>query len=95
MEYEPKTKTLTWQLLTTADVEITKAGAILKQDGKDLVINNLTHPDIKFDVISLDPPPFELDKRIENLKRIELRISADKNDEEIKIKISLSGPNKG
>ena len=60
--------------MTTADVEITERGALLKQDGKILRIENLSHPDLRFSVISLDPPPLVLDRKIKGLKRIELRI---------------------
>lgn len=70
------TKKITWQFMTTADVEITDGGAVLKENGKTLALRNLSHPDITVSVISLDPPPLELDKRIENLKRIEIRIPA-------------------
>ena len=44
------------------------------QDGKILRIENLSHPDLRFSVISLDPPPLVLDRKIKGLKRIELRI---------------------
>lgn len=70
------TKNLTWQLITAADVDIIKGGAILRQDGKELRLENLSHPDVSVSVISLDPPPLELDRRIENLKRIEIRLPA-------------------
>lgn len=68
------TQMVTWQLLTTADVEIVKDGAILKQDGKQLRLENISHPAIAVSVISLHPAPLELDRQIENLKRLELRI---------------------
>jgi hypothetical protein len=70
------TKSITWQLITAADVEITKGGAVLKQDGKQLYLQNLSHPDVTVSIISLDPPPLELDRRIQNLKRIEIRLPA-------------------
>ncbi len=70
------TKNITWQLMTAADVEIIKGGAILRQDGKELKLENLSHPDLSISIISLDPPPLELDRRIENLKRIEIRMPA-------------------
>lgn len=38
------TKLITWQLLTTADVKIAKGGAILRQDGKRLIIEVVSHP---------------------------------------------------
>jgi hypothetical protein len=70
------TKSITWQLITAADVEITEDGALLKQEGKQLKLENLSHPEVMVSVISLDPPPIELDRRIENLKRIEIRLPA-------------------
>jgi hypothetical protein len=38
------TKLITWQLLTTAEVVIVTGGAILKQDGKILNLQILSHP---------------------------------------------------
>lgn len=70
------TKSITWQLITAADVEITNDGATLKQDGKQLFLQNLSHPEVMLSVISLDPPPMKLDRKIENLKRLELRLPA-------------------
>ena len=88
------TKSITWQLITAADVEITKGGAILRQEGKQLRLENLSHPDITVSVISLDPPPLELDRAIENLKRIELRLPAYLLREgESEIRVRLSSPN--
>lgn len=86
------TKQITWQLMTTADVEIVKNGAILHQDGKQLKLEVLAPTDIAVSVISLDPPPLEIDKKIKNLKRIELNIPVlvfkNKKGE---IKVMLSG----
>jgi len=70
------TKTITWQLMTTADVEVVPGGAILREDGKQLKLQILSKPEIAVSVISLDPPPFQLDKRIVGLKRLELRYPA-------------------
>lgn len=70
------TQRITWQLITAADVEIVKGGAVLKQEGKQLLLENLSHPDLTVSVISLDPPPHALDRKIENLKRIEIRMPA-------------------
>lgn len=86
------TVSVTWQLITAADVEITKDGATLKQDGKELFLQNLSHPDIMVSVISLDPPPIALDRKIENLKRLELRLPAYLfNQGEGTIRVRLSG----
>ena len=51
-------------------------GAILKQGGKQLKLENLSHPQLDVSIISLDPPPLALDKTIEGLKRIEIRMPA-------------------
>ena len=71
-----ETELVSWQLMTTAKVEMIKGGAILHQDGKQLKIENLSHPDMLISIITLDPPPLELDRRIEGLKRIEYRYPA-------------------
>ena len=94
IECNENTKYVTWQLITQADVEIVDGGAILKQDGKELKLNQLSHPGIKLDVISLNPSPHKLDKVMENLKRIELKIpvsEVDNSKDRIEIKIKLSG----
>jgi hypothetical protein len=70
------TQHITWQLMTTAEVTIVKGGAVLKQGGKQLRLENLSHPALDVSVISLDPPPLELDRTIEGLKRIEIRMPA-------------------
>jgi hypothetical protein len=76
IETLPETELITWQLMTAADVEPVKGGAILRQNGKTLKIDNISHPDCLFSVISLDPPPMPLDRQIKGLKRLELRIPA-------------------
>jgi hypothetical protein len=59
---------------------------------KKLYIENLSHSDIKMNVVSLDPPPLELDRRIENLKRIELKIPASRAESgKLDIKLKLRG----
>ncbi len=86
-----KTELITWQLMTTADVEITKEGATLRKDGKELKIENLSHPDLKISVTSLYPAPLKLDKQIEGLKRLEIRIPAwTIHDGKTKIRVRLS-----
>ena len=70
------TQSIVWQMMTTADVEIVKGGAILHQNGKELKLDNLAHPELTLTVISLDPPPFYLDRKITGLKRIEIRLPA-------------------
>ncbi|HZH71767.1 MAG TPA: heparinase II/III family protein [Mariniphaga sp.] len=71
-----QTELITWQMLTTADVEVVDGGAILKQDGQQLKLENLSHPELMVSVISLDPAPLELDRQIKGLKRLEIKIPA-------------------
>ena len=77
--------------MTTADVEITDGGAVLHQDGKKLKIENFTHPELTFSVVSLYPAPMKLDRQIKGLKRIELRIPAwtcENGKDHIRIRLS-------
>jgi len=76
IEINDSTKNITWGLMTVAVVEMSVNGAILKQDGKQLNLEILSPEGLSISVISLDPPPLELDKTIKNLKRIEIRIPA-------------------
>jgi len=87
-----KTKLITWQLMTTAEVIPTKDGALLKQDGKELTLKILSPNNVSVSIISLDPPSLSLDKTIDHLKRIELKIPAYLlKDGKGKIRIQLSG----
>lgn len=91
IEILEETQLITWQMITQADVQIVEGGAILKQDGKQLNLENLSHPDIEVSVISLDPAPLALDKEIEGLKRIEIRIPAwviENNNTKISVRLS-------
>lgn len=91
-ELNDSTKNITWQLMTTADVEIVEGGAILRQNGKQLKLENLSHPELSVSIVSLDPPPLELDRRMENLKRIEIRMPAYIfPEEEGTLRVRLSG----
>jgi hypothetical protein len=75
-ELDAKTKSITWQLMTTADVFPEKDGARLVEEGKQLKLEILTPENLVISVISLDPPPLALDRKIDGLKRIEIRIPA-------------------
>ena len=91
LELSEETKMITWQLMTTADVEIVKGGAILKQNGKKLKLENLSHPELTVSIVSLYPAPLELDRQIKGLKRIELRIPAwtfEEKKGEIRVRLS-------
>ena len=92
IELSEETSMITWQLMTTADVEIIKGGAILTQDGKRLKFDNLSHPQLTISVVSLFPAPLELDRQIEGLKRLEIRIPAwTVEGGSCNIKVKLSG----
>ena len=91
-EVNDSTRTITWALMTVAHVIPVKNGAILKQDGKELRLSILEPGELEVSVISLDPPPLEIDKTIENLKRIEIRLPAYLfPDREGLIRVRLSG----
>lgn len=67
---------VSWQLMTTADVVSNDRGAVLRQEGKELNLEILSPEGLNVSVVSMDPPPLELDRQIDNLKRIEIRIPA-------------------
>jgi hypothetical protein len=91
-EINDSTKTITWGLMTQAEVQPTKTGAVLKQDGKILKLEILSNPGLSVSVIALDPPPLPIDKTIENLKRIEIRIPAWMVENgKMNLKVRLSG----
>lgn len=75
-ETNDSTRYLTWAIMTTAEVLPVKNGAILKQDGKELKLTILSPDNLNVSILSLDPPPLEIDKTIPNLKRIEIRVPA-------------------
>jgi hypothetical protein len=92
IEPSEETRLIAWQMITTADVEIVDGGAILKQDGKKLKLENLSHPDLSVSLISLHPPPLKLDRQVVGLKRIEIRIPAwTIEGDNCQIKVRLSG----
>jgi hypothetical protein len=66
-------------------------GQFSGRDGKSLKLENLSHPGFTVSVISLDPPPLVLDKNIDNLKRLELKVPAwTVENGKTKIKVHLS-----
>ena len=99
IEISDETEIITWQLMTTMAVEITpQGGTIFKTEDssvtpvKKLYVENLTHPKIQMNIVSLDPPPLALDRRIENLKRIELKIPVSQvTGGKLDLKIRLKG----
>jgi hypothetical protein len=89
------TRLITWGLMTSAEVIPVQNGAVLRKDGKQLNLSILSPTGIQVTVISLDPPPMEIDKTIKNLKRIEIRIPAwtvEKGEGIIRIRLSDKKP---
>lgn len=92
IECTAATELITWQLMTQAEVEMVKGGAVLRQDGKSLKLEILSHPELQVSVVSLDPPPLYLDLTKAKLKRLEIRIPAwTLRDGTTKIRVRLSG----
>ncbi len=92
LQISDKTELITWQLMTTADVKLIKGGAILIKDGKELKLENLSHPEFGISIVSLYPAPLQLDRQIEGLKRLEIRIPAwTIGNGMTKIRVRLSG----
>jgi len=92
LELDANTQLVTWQLMTTAHVRAFAGGAELTKDGKKLRLEILSNSTITPSIIALDPPPLELDKRIENLKRIEIRCPAYLfNAGKAEIRVRLTG----
>ncbi|VGO20441.1 hypothetical protein SCARR_02504 [Pontiella sulfatireligans] len=77
LKISDRTEEVVWQLMTTANVELVEGGALLRQDGKTLRLENLSHPGLAVSVVSLDPPPLELDRTIKGLKRLDIKFPAD------------------
>jgi hypothetical protein len=86
-----ETEWITWQLMTQADVQIVDGGAILSQEGRSIKVENLSHPELTMSVISLYPPPMDIDTQKEGLKRLEIRIPAWTIKELTAIRVRLAG----
>jgi len=83
---------ITWQMMTTADVSLTSDGALLQKAGEKLALKIKSPKDMSVSVVSLDPPPGRFDRRIPDLKRIEIRAPAWYLDkEEATISVLLTG----
>lgn len=86
------TRQVVWGLMTVAQITPVPNGAILNRDGKSLRLSILAPADMQVSVISLDPPPLSIDKTIEHLKRIEIRVPAYLfRDRKGLIRVRLSG----
>ena len=87
------TTSITWALMTTAEVIPTSDGANLMKDNKYLNLKINSPAGVRVSTIMLDPPPLVFDKRIEGIKRIEIRIPAYiVTDKKLTINVRLSAP---
>lgn len=85
------TNTVTWGMMTFADVQLEQNGARLMQEGKEMYLKILQPGNIQVSLISLDPPPMQIDKVMDSLKRIEIRIPTyTQASEEIILRVRLS-----
>lgn len=90
-ETSDATRYLTWAIMTTAEVTPVANGAVLNQDGKQLSLSILSPNGLNVSILSLDPPPLEIDKPIPGLKRVEIRVPAYlAKDGQGKIQVRLS-----
>jgi hypothetical protein len=71
--FSPETRTLTWQMITQAEVKLSEGGVELIQDGKSLYLSIPGDVSREVKIVSLSPPPLSYDKNIEGLKRLEIR----------------------
>jgi len=90
---EDSTNMLTWAIMTTAEVIPSDEGAMLQQDGKQLDLKILSPSNVRVSIIMMDPPPMKFDRKINGLKRVEIRVPAyTLADGKGTIKVRLSSP---
>jgi hypothetical protein len=70
VDFSPATRTVTWQMMTQAEVLVRNKTVFMRQDGKELALYILTDEPAEISVVDLDPPPLPYDKKIPGLKRI-------------------------
>jgi hypothetical protein len=70
--FSPSTESLTWQMMTTADLRIRNNTIYCREEGKELALYVLNSEPAAINVVELDPPPLPYDKKIPGLKRIEI-----------------------
>ncbi len=70
--FSPETRSLTWQLITRADLNLDGGVVELQQDGATLYLRISSAAPFELKVVSLSPPPLPYDKDIDGLKRLEI-----------------------
>lgn len=90
---EDSTSSITWAVMTTAEVIPLADGALFRQDGKELNLKIFSPANVRVSTIMMDPPPLKFDRKIADLKRVEIRIPAYVfSDGSGIIKVRLSSP---
>ena len=70
--FSSKTNSMTWQMITRADLKVQGEQVELHQDGKILYLRVISAAPFEVKEVSLSPPPLTYDKNIEGLKRLEI-----------------------
>ncbi len=70
--FSPLTESLSWQMITQADVREVEGGVELQQDGAKIYLRIQSGAPYEVKIVSLYPPPLPYDKEIEGLKRLEI-----------------------
>ncbi len=83
------TYSVTWQMISAANAEIVDNVVILSEKGKKLKIKCNSHPEHKFTIQHLDPPPLKHDKKISGLKRIEIHLNKKDLNEKVNLVVEL------
>jgi hypothetical protein len=70
--FSPSTSSLTWQMMTTAEVRVRDSTIYCRKEGRELALYVLNSEPAAIAVVDLDPPPLPYDKKVPGLKRIEI-----------------------
>ncbi|CAH1001997.1 hypothetical protein LEM8419_02912 [Neolewinella maritima] len=85
------TESVTWQLMTTANVTLTPYGARLRQGDQWLDVRIEQPAGLQFSVTRLNPPPLSYDMRVSGLQRLELHIPPDLLELQTVLHVRLTG----
>ena len=72
LTFAPATQTITWQMLTQAEVSPKGKEIVLTQNEKRIRLEIQNPEDFEVQIVSLSPPPLSYDKNMEALKRIDI-----------------------
>jgi len=88
--FSSKTSSMTWQMITRAELKVKGESVELHQDGKTLYLRVGSTASFDVKVVSLSPPPLTYDKNIAGLKRLEIHWKReDFQSEAAKINVEL------